>query len=220
MVKLIRVGYRKEVKSGTRFGRLIVVRCELRDTGQGNRTWAICVCDCDKRKRHAIRLNSLLQGKTKSCGCLMNVGRTPSNYKHGMSDSPLYAVWRAMRSRCELPSNNRWKWYGAQGIEVCDDWKDFTKFLKWARKSGYRLGLSIDRINPYRGYTPENCRWITVAENTRRARLDPKQPVQHCDGCGKSWRDAEIDHCFDHCHADFDRNNERQVNRHHYGKCC
>ena len=28
--------------------------------------------------------------------------------------------------------------------------------------------LSIDRINPNKGYSPENCRWISFSENAKR----------------------------------------------------
>lgn len=38
-------------------------------------------------------------------------------------------------------------------------------------ETGNRYGrhkelLSIDRIDPMKGYSPDNCRWITVSENS------------------------------------------------------
>jgi len=41
-------------------------------------------------------------------------------------------------------------------------------------KSGYDIGLSIDRIYNNRGYTPNNCRWTTAKvqmNNQRRNRI-------------------------------------------------
>jgi hypothetical protein len=46
----------------------------------------------------------------------------------------------------------------------------FPPFREWALRNGYKDGLSIDRIDSEKNYTPENCRWITVKENTDLAR--------------------------------------------------
>lgn len=66
-----------------------------------------------------------------------------------------------MIQRCENAKNTNYKYYGAKGIEVCDEWHEFEKFDKWAMKNGYQNGLSIDRINPRGNYKPTNCRWAT-----------------------------------------------------------
>jgi len=71
-----------------------------------------------------------------------------------------------MRSRCADPDN---KHYGAKGISVCPEWGDFAAFRAWALSAGYDDSLSIDRIDSDEGYSPENCEWVTPAENTRRA---------------------------------------------------
>ena len=43
-------------------------------------------------------------------------------------------------------------------------------FAKWAFQHGYNDVLSIDRINNEKGYSPNNCRWVTMKEqqNNRR----------------------------------------------------
>lgn len=37
-------------------------------------------------------------------------------------------------------------------------------FYNWSMQNGYCDDLTIDRIDNEKGYFPENCRWITNAE--------------------------------------------------------
>jgi hypothetical protein len=68
------------------FGRLTVLsKAESRETSGGNvLTRWLCLCQCGKQK--IILTSSLLQGKTKSCGCLHKETSQQSgllNRKHG-----------------------------------------------------------------------------------------------------------------------------------------
>ena len=81
---------------------------------------------------------------------------------------PLYNRWRAMINRCK-PSCVHHKYYYDKDITVCNAWlNDFYSFKDWAITHGYSPDLTIDRIDNTKGYCPENCRWITKSENTRR----------------------------------------------------
>lgn len=90
----------------------------------------------------------------------------------------LYRIYNAMIHRCYDQNRKGYKNYGGRGIKVCDEWlNDFNTFVKWSLENGYvnqanikqSLMLSIDRIDNDKNYCPENCQWITIAENTKKA---------------------------------------------------
>jgi hypothetical protein len=58
----------------------------------------------------------------------------------------------------------RWK-----GLEI--GFKNFKEFREWSLKNDYRKGMSLDRIDPNKGYIQDNCQWISVSENSKRAMM-------------------------------------------------
>lgn len=94
-----------------------------------------------------------------------------ANTTHGMSDTKLYSVWRGMLKRCYTPGRKDSKIYYDRGIDVCSEWRSgFENFMEWAFASGYKQGLTLDRINNDKGYSPSNCRWATPQEQARNQR--------------------------------------------------
>ena len=78
---------------------------------------------------------------------------------------PAYSVLDHIKQRCLNKKCKTYKWYGEKGITLCDEWKnDYKAFCIWAEQNGYKKGLSIDRIDPNKGYSPDNCRFVPMSK--------------------------------------------------------
>ncbi len=139
-------------------------------------------CHCGEefvRRGAAVRLAAKRRGST-SCGCAGVAARSANgkaNRVHGLTVGPwrrLYDVWRQMHRRCGDEQCADFSAYGGRGIRVCAEWSDVETFVSWARASGYRVGLTIDRVDVNDGYRPSNCRWVeslVQGSNIRKNRL-------------------------------------------------
>lgn len=83
-----------------------------------------------------------------------------------LSRKRIYTLWNAMLGRCYRPSQTSYRLYGGKGIGVCDRWRKFENFYADMRLS-YREGLSLDRVDNTKNYSPGNCRWATNKEQSR-----------------------------------------------------
>lgn len=71
-----------------------------------------------------------------------------------------------MLYRCYNEKAPSYENYGGRGIEVCPEWKDnYYSFFEWSLSNGWKLGLSIDRIDVNGHYSPLNCRLVTIQVN-------------------------------------------------------
>ena len=93
-------------------------------------------------------------------------------FVHGLSYEPLFNVLHCMHYRCENENHSQYKDYGAKGITVCDEWSmdNAEAFISWALEHGWKKGLEIDRIDNKKGYSPDNCRFVSKKENCRNRR--------------------------------------------------
>lgn len=155
--------------TGLRFGRLHVIERDI--SSKGKVRW-ICKCDCGNMK--SIISTHLLSGATTSCGCYQKEKASEANGKHGLSTTSLHNRWKAIKQRCLNPQNNRYDDYGERGISLCAEWCEFQNFYNWAIVSGYKEGLTLDRIDNSKGYYPDNCRWVDYRTNGRNRRSTVK----------------------------------------------
>ena len=160
--------------TGMKFGRLTAIKRvadHIEPSGRKVAMWE-CICDCGNT--YTVSGKRLKNGITKSCGCLQK--DRPNGTTHGMSNTEIWKHWKYMKMRCNCKCKNSlsYKNYYKRGITYCEEWEDFEPFYEWAMSHGYKDGLTLDRINNDKGYSPDNCRWTTIKEqqnNTRRNRL-------------------------------------------------
>lgn len=163
--------------TGRPFGYYTAI-CQDGCDSQGVPYW-LCRCRCGNEKR--VRVYDLLDGSTKSCGCLQRERRTT----HGCWHKPWYEVYHNMMKRCghyEGASERQLNDYRNRGITVCEEWRESPlAFGDWLLSHGWRQGLQIDRIDNDKGYCPENCRVVTPKENANNRRdtwrLDDGTPL-------------------------------------------
>lgn len=143
-----------------RFGRLTVIKHIGRNTSK-RQVWE-CLCDCGST--HRADSATLTKAKTTSCGCYLKERIT----KHGGSGKASYNTWRAMMRRCYNIKDKDYSKYGGCGITVYDRWHTYTIF---AADMGEPTGRqTLDRVDPYGSYTPDNCRWASLALQARNIR--------------------------------------------------
>lgn len=142
---------------GQKIGRLTVLSLSHYDSE--NEIHWVCLCSCGTLSYP--KTYHLRDGQTTSCGCLHYERITT----HGMTGTRLFTLYNAMLARCHNPRSKNYAYYGARGIKVCPKWCDAQIFFRWALSNGYDDNLTIDRIDNSKGYTPENCRWVTAKVN-------------------------------------------------------
>ena len=106
---------------------------------------------------------------------------------HGMTHTPLYQVWSRMKGCTSSSTHQDFKYYGALGVKLCPEWEKFENFYEWAISNGYRRGLTIDRMDTHGDYSPDNCRFVTPAENSRNRRNTKFLTVQGVTKCVAEW---------------------------------
>lgn len=146
---------------GQKFGRLTVLE-RSGSTDKGLALWK-CLCECGTIK--IVDGSHLVNGYTRSCGCLQAERRIEVHTKWIGIEQDIISHFRRMKQRCydkNYPDYFRW---GGRGIYICDEWlEDPRKFVEWAKENGFSPELSIGRINNDGPYSPWNCRWETFEE--------------------------------------------------------
>lgn len=74
-----------------------------------------------------------------------------------------------MMARCYNKKSINFKYYGGRKIKVCESWKSFENFMD-DMDSSYVDGLTIDRKDNDGDYSPDNCRWATMDQQSKNKR--------------------------------------------------
>lgn len=146
----------------------------------------VCQCVCGVTKE--IEQSTLTRGASKSCGC----SYTNHPIKHGFSKRgnklSEYSVWQAMKDRCNNINNKNFHRYGGRGITYDPTWQYFENFIK---DMGFKptKSHSIERINNDLGYSKNNCKWATPAEQSRNYSYNVKITYNDETLCLVDWAD-------------------------------
>ena len=148
---------------GNQYGCFTVMdKFVIRQTqGGARRTYWLCRCRCGDEEY--IEVSRLKKSHKQYCSKCKPIARRRDR---------LYMIYHAMKQRCYTVRCPTYARYGANGIRICDEWlESYEHFESWAISHGYKDNLTIDRIDARKGYAPENCQWISLSENSRRANI-------------------------------------------------
>ncbi len=143
---------------GAKFNRLTILSEFIKLNENKIRIYSECRCDCG-RITIAIK-SAIVNGQTKSCGCI-KIKFTERSKAKAMRSS-----WAAMKRRCKDETGKHYKYYKGKGINYCERWSRFPHFYE-DMQEGWKEGLELDRIENDKGYYKENCRWATHFQQQR-----------------------------------------------------
>ena len=146
-------------RTGQIFRKLTVVE----QAGRDKLKKVLWRCKCECGNETVVVSGSLVTGNTTSCGCV------PPNFKHGGWNKSSYNTWRAMIRRCTISTDKDYPRYGGKGVSVCSAWMEYKNFV--ADMGEPEGDETLDRIDTYGNYSPENCRWAGVQTQNRNTRL-------------------------------------------------
>lgn len=161
---------------GKKYNRLIVLDFEFKKNG-----FAYYKCRCECGEIRIVSKISILEGKTKSCGCIAR-GKSSKNWK-GYGDIGKFYVNRvksnAKKRKIEFNITIEYMWE----LFLYQDKKcAITKLeLKFDSKSNNGDGTaSLDRIDSSKGYVEGNVQWVHKDINFMKRNYDQDRFIKMC----------------------------------------
>ncbi len=142
----------------------------------------VCGWETAIQSRHICRLS-------QKCNHINSAGQyIANNKKINWQNSRIKNIYQGLIQRCYNQKDESYRWYGAKGIKVCEEWiNNPASFESWALKNGYKDNLTIDRINSDKDYCPDNCRWVSMVDNSKYKSTTSLITVNDIAHTGREW---------------------------------
>lgn len=171
---------------GTRIGIYdILYECNFK-SNDGHKLYHVKCCECGYETNMQLRHI----GDAKKCTHINKNGTIKMFSAYTWENKRIGGIFQGMIQRCYNEHDKSYRWYGAKGIQVYDEWINNPKsFEYWALENGYADDLTIDRIKEDDNYCPENCRWVTGSNNAKYKSTTKMTTVDGISHTGREWAD-------------------------------
>ena len=164
----------KNIKNGDRFGKLTVLkRLENREyrTEKSFCSIPMFLCQCDCGETVEVQARYLINGNTKSCGCIkLGNFNTKVSYRYireQENGKELYDIYKRWKEKFRNPSSMFKKNVIDKGVkffpELDNKEKPFELFYQWATLNGFsKENRFLERKNYLEDFSSNNCFWTST----------------------------------------------------------
>lgn len=141
--------------------------------------------------------HAIYEAKCQKCGFIWKARINTIKRSHNINcnhsikifkNKKIANIFRAMRERCYNIHDKSYRYYGEKGIGISQEWlNDPGEFEEWALSNGYKDHLSIDRIDEKQDYSPNNCRWIPINNNSKWKSTTTNIEINGILDSGRGW---------------------------------
>lgn len=162
----------------------VLYECDFRSK-DGHRMYHIKCSECGWETDMQYRWIS----DAKKCTHITLGGYYIKNYK--WQNDRIGNIFSGMKDRCYNPTERSYRWYGAKGIKIYDEWLNNPKsFEEWALENGYNDNLTINRKDEDKDYCPENCEWVSLEYNSKYKSTTHLITVNGITHTGREWSET------------------------------